>query len=416
MATTADRPRVSLTGLALAAGGCTRGVGAIASRTGVAGPVVVVGLVLAVLLAGTLGGEHWSLYGPIQFGHSFAAVTHPPHGAPVQSPFGYDGQFYWIQAQDPLLLRHATVLDMARYHPDFLQRLAYPGLAFVLALGQRAALPAGLLGVDVLSVLGITAGFAIVMRRWGRSPWWALAVGLTPGLLMPVLRDLTDPLATAAMLGGLLAWERRRRWWAGALLATATLAREPMIVAVAGVAADSAAQAWRARGDRAAVGRALRAAWPVAAVPVGVFVAWQAYIRLRYDPAAAVGGGGPLTPTPNLRLFGSFVAELHRTLRQDSAVAAAWDITYMALVLCAITGSLLVLRRGITAAGVTAVLLAAMLPVVYFDDEWSISRYGAPLFAALLLTGLQRRSRPAVAVAVAAAAMTPLVPLMIAGI
>src|SRR5580704_5777954 len=90
-------------------------------------PVLIVALVLAIALGLSLQRYHGSLLGPIQFGRQFAPVTHPPAGAPVLSPFGFDGQFFYLQAQDPLLLHHSTIAAFRAVHDGYrLQRVGYP--------------------------------------------------------------------------------------------------------------------------------------------------------------------------------------------------------------------------------------------------------------------------------------------------
>ena len=83
----------------------------------------------------------------------------------------------------------------------------------------------------------------------------ALVIGLMPGLLMPTLRDLTDTVAIAAGLAGLLAWRCERRWWAAGLLTVAVLSREPMSIVAAAIAIESGVCSWRARRQSGAVRR-----------------------------------------------------------------------------------------------------------------------------------------------------------------
>jgi hypothetical protein len=422
MAATTDRPRVSPAGVALAAVSSLRGAGAVASRAGVAGPVAVVAAVLAVLVGGRLAAVGGNLLGLVEFGRTFASFTHPPRGVPGLSASGYDGQFYWVLAHDPLLVHNSTLIQMSPFSPG-IQRLAYPLLAAILALGRASALPAALLAVNVISVLAITAAVASFARSRGRSVWWSLAVGLSPGLLMAVLRDLSDPLALAALAGGLIAWERGRRWSAAGLLTLAALAREPMILALGGVGLEATILGFRQRRDRRALAALARRVWPVLVVPGTIFFAWQLYIRLRYTGAAA-GGSGALAPNPSLQPFGDFLSEARRTLAQDTGVAPAWDLAYMGLMLGAMAWSGLLAVRRPTAVTVTAAGLTALMPFVLFGDEWGLSRYGAPLFALLAVAGVMSEPGPrrawerrgALSLAVSAAVLTALVPAMMAGI
>ncbi len=109
------------------------------------GPVLVVAVVLGFLIAARLSTYHGNAAGFVLFGQRYVHYTHPPAGAPINSPDGYDGQFYWLQATDPLLLHHSTLADIHNTAPGYhLQRPAYPALAYALAAGhaQRTAVDA----------------------------------------------------------------------------------------------------------------------------------------------------------------------------------------------------------------------------------------------------------------------------------
>lgn len=419
MSTLTHRRPVSVSGLWLAVRRAGDGLARAGSGAGVGVPVAIVALVLALLIGQALSMNGGSVLGLIEFGRHYLAYTHPPAGVPGFSPDGYDGQFYWIQAGDPLLLHAGTLARLSATHPDFMQRLAYPAFAFLLAGGQRAVLPYTMLAVNVLAVLGITWAVAAYARDRGRSPMWALAVGLTPGLLMPVLRDLTDPLATCAMLGGLLAWEQGRRWWAAALLATAALAREPMVVALVAVGVDAAADWWRTR-DAAGWAHAMRQAavraWPVLVVPAVLFVAWQAYLRVRYVPGATVAAPAQLTGTWAFPPFAGLIGEPHLASQLEPAHIVGWNMAYVALLLVGGATALQLLRRDVHTMSVAAALMLGVLAVIpRIDSAWPLTRYGAPLLVTLLVAGLRLRSRSAVAIPVAAAVLSLWLPLVIRG-
>ena len=280
-------------------------------------PVVVVAAVLSAAIGSRLGAYDGNLTGFVQFGTEFADKTHPPSGALVSSPTGYDGQFFYLQAHDPLLLSDSTVARMTRAGAAFrMQRAAYPALAFLAAGGDDRELPLTLLAVNVVIVLGFTGWFAAWCRRRGRSTLWALALGLTPGVLLPTLRDLSDPLAIATVVAGILLWEQRRRAPAAALLTVAVLARETMIVAVVAVAIDAAVRAWSGRGEPGSLRKVAREAWPVVLVPAAAFVGWQIYIGIRHGSQV----GGPNAEIP----FTNFVQEVHRSFETVSVANGTW--------------------------------------------------------------------------------------------
>jgi len=371
----------------------------------VAGPMLVVALVLALAIGARFHTYDGDVTGFILFGELSARQTQPPPGAVIESSRGYDAQYFWIQAKDPLLLRDATIDNLAG-STFRLQRMGYPTLAYLLALGHTSAIPWTFLAINVLAVVGITLGFALYARRRGWSGWWALALGLMPGLVLATLRDLSDPLAVAAMVGGLIMWQLCRRWWAAVLFTVAVLSREPIVVAVVAVAIDAAVRWWQAREDPTAFRQALSATWPVVVVPAVAFLSWQAYINVRYG--GNVAGTSPLAWPP----FEGLVDELRRVVDEASLRGAAWELAYLGLVLAALgTAAALVVRRRIIAASLAALLLSLSLLIQMFGDHWSYTRLTAPVFAALLLAGLELRSRFALGVCVASAALTAFVPL-----
>jgi hypothetical protein len=371
-------------------------------------PLLIVAVVLALVIGSHLGAYGGRLTGFIQFGSNFAGATHPPAGALITSPLGYDGQFFYVQALDPLLLHDSTVSSLHAGGAGFrMQRVAYPALAFLVAAGQPGAIPFALLAVNVLVLLALTAGFAIYAHRRGWSTMWAVAIALLPGMLLATARDLSDPLATASVLAGLLAWRSGRRWPAALALTVAVLTREVMMVLVVAVAVEAAARAWRAREVPGAWRRIASRSWPVLLLPPAAFAAWQAYITGRYG--GRVGGADLSLPLMNL------VHEVRGSIHNGPPLAAAWDLVYVVLILAAAVAALMSLRRRvtITSAGACALALGVLVPVL--GDVWSDTRLSAPLFAVLLVDGLQRGDRRSVLISTTAAAMTVLLPFAVPG-
>jgi hypothetical protein len=374
----------------------------------VAGPVIVVAIVFAVFVGVRLSDYGGNATGFIEFGRQFVAQTHPPHGALINSPAGYDGQFFWIQATDPLLLHHSTLVQL-RSEAFRSQRMAYPLLAYVLAAGQEPAIPWTMLAINLIVVLAITGTFAAYARDRGWSGWWALAVGLTPGFLLATMRDLSDPLAAASMLAGLLAWRRERRWLAGALLTVAVLAREPMVLAVVAVAIDAAFGWWRSRSEPHNLRRTVMRVWPVLLIPTLAFVGWQIYIDARFGTNVLSSSPGVRPPLKNI------VDELRRSFRQDSPLAVLWDVSYLALALAGLIAAITLVIRRVSSVTTAAFLFGLIFILLLLGDEWGDSRFGAPLFVTLLLAGLEMRARYAVRICVLAAALTALIPLALGG-
>ena len=366
-------------------------------------PVLIVAGVLTIAIAGNLTRYHGNLTGFVQFGSQFVAATHPPAGAIVGSPRGYDGQFFYLQARDPLLLHGSTLAAIRATGQGFrLQRVGYPAVAYLLAGGNEHAIPFALLAVNVIVLLALTVGLVCYLRRRGRSPNWATAVALAPGMLLPAMRDLCDPLAIAATLTGLLLWRSGRRWPAALALIVAVLTREVMVIAVVAVALHAAVVAFRGRSWRATAARV----WPVVVLPLAVFAAWQSYLVVRY--------GGPLGDA-TLQPLSNLVAEVRGDLRSGLPFETGFDFVYIGLMLAAVIVAVLTVRRELTVLNAAALALTLCILVPTMGDVWSDTRLSAPVFALLLLDGLERRDRRAITIGTAAAAMSLLVPFAIPG-
>jgi hypothetical protein len=366
-----------------------------------------VAAVLAALIGLRLEAYGGNLTGLIQFGSQFTSATHPPAGAIVSSPSGYDAQFFYVQALDPLLLKNSTVEALRSAGAGFrMQRMAYPLLAFLLSGGQRAAVPFALLAINVLVLLGLSIWFGLYARRRGWSTWWAAALALMPGMLLPVARDLSDPLATSTMLAGFLLWRDGRRWPAALALTVAILTREVMILAVAAVLVEACVRAWRAADGWSGFRMILGQAWPVVLVPAAAFAGWQLYITARYG--GPVGGAGLQFPLLNV------IDEARASLRGYKPMAI-WDLAYLALILAAAVSAVFSLLRGVTITSVGAAALALGVLIPTFGDAWSDTRLSAPLLALVLVDGLTRQNRTALRIVGAASLMTILIPLAIPG-
>ena len=384
-------------------------------RLALAGPALITATLLAVLIHHRLDAlYHGNPTGFVLFGREFVHSTHPPHGAVVLSPAGYDGQFFYLQARDPLLL-HSGTRNAFRHLPGEafrVGRVGYPLLAYLAVAGQRTALPWSMLILNAVAVVLITAAFSLYARGRGWSGWWGLGVGLLSGLTTGTLRDLSDPIAITAMLAGVLCWQQRRRWLSAALLTVAVLAREPMGLAVAGIAAEGAVVWWRGRGEDG-LARALAAERaPVVLIPALAYVAWRVYATARLGASTSTPWSAYLPP------FVGVARELHHAVNARLLRDEGWELLYVGTMLCGIAAALRLAWRRPGAPTLAAGLFGLSLLVVVFGDPWSYTRLSAPMFALLLLAGLEHRNRSVLSVCVAVGvlgAAMPFVPWFTAG-
>jgi len=180
---------------------------------------------------------------------------------------GYDGQFYWAIAVDPLATgsvhRDADKPSYRYGHP------LYGWLGWLFSAGQGSAAAAALLAVGLASfAAAATAAAWLGLRRSGRG-WESLFVVANAGLLYSAAHDLAEPLCAALLLGGLAAYCSGRRTLALVCFAFLPLAKEPLAVVPLAVAVW---EVWRNQAR-------IRSVVPF----VGVLlpsVAWWIYARI----------------------------------------------------------------------------------------------------------------------------------------
>jgi hypothetical protein len=280
-----------------AAGDDGRPPGFLASRLNrptVPGLIALAGA-LAFALARWQTWAHGSISRFILVGRHFSIPAQLPHGMLVARTYGYDGQFFYRLALNPVnFSRTAYGITMDR--PYRYMRVGYPALTWLVSLGQHFLVPVMLVVVNIAAIgaLGYLGGVFAV--QGGRH---ALAGLLMPGyfgLITSLSRDTAEPLAAACLLAGLLAVRARRPVLAAILLAYGALTRETVMVAVAALAIVRAAGFLR---RRVRPGRD-DLAW---VVPTAAFVAWQAVVK-------AVTGSIPLLADGGRNAGAPFIAPL----------------------------------------------------------------------------------------------------------
>ena len=217
------------------------------------------------------------------------------HSLPSTHPIGYDGQFYYFLAVDP------------SHGPDYIEspgtiasRIGYPITVRALSGGDASLVPYMLVIVNIAAAVGGTLAVAFFLKRHGLSPAFALLYGFFPGLMVAVLRDLTEPMAFALAAAGLAVFNARSHWrllgsavlFALAMLTRETVALYPAILTVALLMGAGTASRWR---DRLRLGNLVRAAvfGAIAIVPLfawrHVVTIWLNHPAIQERPA-----GGPI--------------------------------------------------------------------------------------------------------------------------
>ena len=232
-----------------------------------AGPLLVTAILHLTLLVSVLRAYDFNPTGPAHIGDDFdgrrfwTSTTHVEHG------IGYDGQFFFYLAHDPLLRADDpyTFIDRPAYRYG---RALYPALAWMMSLGQPETVPWALLAVNLLAGLVGTLASVAVLRSLGANRWLALGFAFSPAVIIGLIADLAEPTAFALIAVGLALHLRARHRAAGLALALATLAREVSLLVPLGFALHAA----------------IRRAWREAAayaLPMAIPAAWHLWVWLK---------------------------------------------------------------------------------------------------------------------------------------
>jgi hypothetical protein len=184
---------------------------------------------------------------------------------------GHDGKFFFVQSNDPWVINpqeNASVLDRPLYRS---QRMLYPILAGGGGLFGPETIVWAMLVVNILAMGVGTWAVSHIAIDMGGSPWWGLAFALNLGFVSEVNIGGAGVVAATAAFGAILMFLRERPGWGITLLIVAVLAREAMLLAVAGIAI----WLWLRQQRKAAL--------LTAAVPGMAVVAWAVYLRMRID-------------------------------------------------------------------------------------------------------------------------------------
>ncbi len=181
-------------------------------------PSLVVGLIYVLFFIAITLIYHYTAMDYVHLGTRFA--LHIPTANP-----GYDGQFYYQIARDPL--HAAPFLDKPPYR---YQRIVYALLVFVLSAGQTALVPYMLLLVNFVSIVVSVEIAARLLTKYGLSPWFSLALGLYFGQGAALLFDTTEPFTYALVCLGLLFIEQQYVTRAALCMGLVVLSRDTAIL------------------------------------------------------------------------------------------------------------------------------------------------------------------------------------------
>ncbi len=246
-------------------------------------PVVMMAFVVGLLIfASSLLGFDGDLTVLLKFGSDDPAAALTAHAEAVLNRDvtttggqGHDGKYFFLQALDPLYLspdEHAVYLDRPRYRA---QRMLYPLVAGVGGLVSPEAVLWSMAFINVAALALGTLGTARLAQRLGGSAWLGLAFTLNPGIFFEFIVSGAGIVAFACAVWGTLAIIDARTRSAIVWFVAAVLAREVMLLYLAGVCCH-----------RLFVTR--RIPWALGAIPALSVFAWMGYVRLRLSSTREV--------------------------------------------------------------------------------------------------------------------------------
>ena len=324
-----------------AADPAARGRGlALRSRAGQAAVPGLIALVAAAaeVVARVLIKLRGNVSGLALIGNVYGHPGQLPAGVKVFHYTGYDGQFYYRMARNPASLHrygYGVTLDVW-YR---LVRIGYSALAWLGSAGVPAALPYALVIINVLAIGAIGVLGGVAAQQAGRPALWGLLLAGYFGFATSVARDLTEPLAAACLLAGILACRRRHWLLAGGLFAFGALTRETVLVAPFALAVTRLVALARRRARPGPEDLA----W---VIPGLAFVAWEVVLERATGVFPILVDGGKNAGVP---LLAALKAIAHNAGHPFAPVTGApgavliWDLELLVLALFAVA-ALLALR------------------------------------------------------------------------
>lgn len=325
------------------------------------------GAVVLVVYGGWLVAFFGLGYDALDFTYRSRTLLNQSHVSSVITPDprvtndsgGYDSQFFYYLAVDPVNARYYMDANTYRY-----TRILYPMVARVLGLGQPGLIAYMLIIVNWLALAGGTVAVAAWLRHQRVSPWFALVYGFYPGLFFGLQRDLSEPLAYGLVAVAVLLFDRMLLP-AAAVFALAALTRETtalftVLYAASLLVRGPSVARWSER---------IRANWrqvlvflAIALVPLA---AWKAFLLLWLGPQGDAGLQFTALPFQGIWHWRGAIGTVEQMDQIRSVVIPG--------VLCGAT-AVLALARGIIRRDVV-VLLAHVLLFVVFTQAASYANY-----------------------------------------
>lgn len=331
----------------------------------VAGVALLSMLAMAFIMVSTsrLHDKGWSTF--VIAGSEFVDEDQTPSELVIYPDIvGYDGQQFYRLSRHPLStdpVVEGIPLDDGPYRQ---QRILFPLAGWALAAFSGVSTLMTLPLVNLLSVGVLGAAVSIWARSRGRSPWLGVVVALLPPMYFGAVRNLSEPLALALMVVGIMVWQRRP--WAGTLLLTlAVLTRETTIVAAAGFGIAAVIEAVRTRSLAP-----LREQGLPAMVPLAALISWQWYLGRAWGRTSAEATAARVR-SPDWSVVTSFF-NVNPSLEDPSWAQHLWSLEQLILLFALGVAVWLALRKDSVELPMRiSLVLAVAVALLTLGEGWA---------------------------------------------
>jgi hypothetical protein len=150
---------------------------------------------------------------------------------------GHDGQYFFLQANDPWLTNPGEGLEFLDFPTYRAQRMLYPVVAGIGGVLAPSQILWGLVITNIFAMGAGSWGLGRLVSSLGMSQWLGLAFALNPGIIFELAINGGSLLGWALAVWGLVAVQEQRWGIGSALFAGAVLARETMVLVAIGACA-----------------------------------------------------------------------------------------------------------------------------------------------------------------------------------
>jgi hypothetical protein len=315
--------------------------------------------------------------------HSSSVIKLDRHYTYPGGASGYDGQYFYFIAVDPLHARYYMDNAGHRY-----TKILYPAAAGLPAFGRASLVPYTLILINWLAIAGTAGLLALWLRRKGASPWFALIYALCPGVWVSFQRDLTEPLSYGLVALAVYLYDfggRYRAVWSGLAFAGAVLTRDKAAIFAAVYGLGFVLRGFDLRQPRGLSDRIIRngvQGGVFGILALGPYLVWRQVVG--HWLRTAVSTSGVSTSYQAAPLSGAVMQGLNVETR-----LLFLFVLFIPAAICAAMGIWALVRRVWTVPIVTLLVLIELSVVTlnpgYFADVYGVLRVEAGVILAAIL-------------------------------